>query len=259
MDARDGRGRSRRALLLATILMFVGCSSIGDEPTASPKRASPSGGSTAPSANTTQSPSPGDEFPELTVARFETKSGNILCESFSSSLSCVIESGLVPEPSHEFCPVDWIGLFIQVDEFAGPSCSGDPGISRDQATVLEYGQTWVRDGVTCVADQTTGLACHDQTGNGFTLARAGWSLLGKEAAATSAFNGLRRQVRKEAERDLPGKIASVPRPYLREGGGCGGLQEAVVETQLTDGRLAVYTACYVSGAWNLSTGPLFPD
>jgi hypothetical protein len=154
--------------------------------------------------------------------------------------------------------VDWIGIFIQVGEFAGPACSGDPGISRDPATVLEYGQTWVLHGVTCLAEPT-GLTCRDEAGNGFTLAKAGWSLLGTEDAATAAFNALRSQVRKQAERDFPGDVASVPRPSLRGGEGCGELQEAFVETQLSDARIAVYQACYVSGTWNITTGPLFPD
>jgi hypothetical protein len=28
---------------------------------------------------------------------------------------------------------------------------------------------------------------------------------------------------------------------------------------LTDGRPAIYTACYVSGTWYITAGPLFPD
>ena len=196
--------------------------------------------------------------PALTTSRFETPSGNILCESSSSSLLCVIGSGLVPEPSHDFCPVDWIGVFIQTGEYAGPSCSGDPGISREPAEVLAYERTWALDGVTCLSE-STGLTCQDQSGNGFTLARAGWSLLGKEDAATSAFPVLRRMVRMQARSDLPGQVGSVSSPHLRGGDDCGELQEAFVQMELTDGRPAVYTACYVSGTWYMTAGPLFPD
>ena len=191
---------------------------------------------------------------DLTTARFETPSGNILCESISSSLLCVIDSGLVPEPSPRFCPVDWIGVFIQVGEYAGPACSGDPAISRDPADVLAYGRTWALDGAICLSE-STGLTCRDKNGNGFTLARAGWSLLGKEDAATAAFPELRSMVRRQARSDLPGQVASVPSPVLRGGEDCGELQEAFVETELTDGRTAVYTACYVSGTWDITAGP----
>ena len=164
----------------------------------------------------------------------------------------------MPEPSHDFCPVDWIGVFIQVGKYAGPACSGDPGMSREQADVLAYGQTWAVDGVTCLSE-STGLTCRDESGNGFTLARAGWSLLDKEAAATAAFTELRSMVRSQARSDIPGQVASVSAPVLRGGDDCGELQEAFVEMELADGRPAVYTACYVSGIWDITAGPLHPD
>jgi hypothetical protein len=77
-----------------------------------------------------------------------------------------------PRAVPRLCPVDWIGVFIQTGEYAGPSCSGDPGISREPAEVLAYDQTWALDGVTCLSE-STGLTCQDQSGSGFTLARAG--------------------------------------------------------------------------------------
>ncbi|MEA2579968.1 MAG: hypothetical protein QOE83_860 [Actinomycetota bacterium] len=170
----------------------------------------------------------------------------------------MIESGLVPEPSHDFCPVDWIGVFIQKGEFAGPGCSGDPGISRAEAPVLAYGERWALDGAQCLS-KSSGLTCRDGTGNGFTLARAGWSLIGKEAAATAAFPALRNIVHRQALTDLPGQVAKVPNPVLRAGNDCGELQEAFVEVELTAGGNGVYTACYVSGTWNITAGPLYPD
>ena len=259
MEAREGRGRTWRSLVLLVGLALAACSSDGGGRPATTKGDPPSGSSQTGVATTgPASPSPGEPSPDLTVTRFETPSGNILCESSSSSLLCVIDSGLVPEPSPSFCPVDWIGVFIQVGEYAGPACSGDPGISRDPADVLAYGRTWARDGVTCLSE-STGLTCRDENGNGFTLARAGWSLLGKEDAATAAFPELRSMVRKQARADLPGQVASVPPPVLRGGDDCGELQEAFLETELTDGGLAVYTACYVSGTWNITAGPLYPD
>lgn len=259
MEVREGRGRAWRALALLGLLVLAACSSGGGEASPNAKDDHPSGGSETPSEATgSPSPSPVEQPPDLTTTRFETPSGNILCESFPTSLVCVIDYVLVPEPSHDFCPVDWIGVFIQVGDYAGPACSGDPGISREPAEELAYEQTWALNGVTCLSE-STGLTCRDDSGNGFTLAMAGWSLLGKEAAATAMFPTLRSMVRRQAMGDLPGQVASVTIPVLRGGEDCGELQEAFVPIELTDGGPAVYTACYVSGTWAITAGPLFPD
>ena len=256
MDLR--KGRAGPALLLFS-LVLIACSPSGDEGTGDRKRDIPSRSSkTSAGEARSSSPSLGEGTPDLTTTRFQMPSGNIRCESFSSSLLCVIYSGLVPDPSHHSCPVDWIGVFIEVGEYASPSCSGDPGISMDPATELQYEQTWELEGVACLSEET-GLTCRDESGNGFTLARAGWSLLGKEDAAAAAFNELRSMVRAQARSDLPGEVASVDAPTLRGGDDCGELQEAFVTMQLTDGRPAIYTACYVSGTWDITAGPLFPD
>ena len=211
---------------------------------------------TTPSS-ATDSPTP---EPVMTMKRFQTPSGNILCESFSSSLVCVIGSGLVPQPPHEFCPVDWIGLFVRVGEYSGPGCSGDPGIERSPATELPYGQTWSLAGVTCRSAES-GLTCEDDVGNGFSLARAGWELLGKEAAARAAFSELRKQVRNQARADFAEyghKVETVEAPVLGAADGCGGLQQAVTYLTVSDGFGYAYQACFVSGTWHLE-GPIFPD
>jgi hypothetical protein len=216
--------------------------------------------STSPDSTSRAPSTPGGESPSaaLTTPRFQTPSGKILCESSASSFLCVTDYRLNPEPPADFCPVDWIGVFIEVGAYAGPACSGDPGISRDPATRLEYGQTWARTGVTCLSENT-GLTCRDENGNGFTLAMAGWSILGKEEAATAAFNDLRRAVRAQARDDLPGQVARVDAPVLRAGEDCGELQQAFVPGTLSDDRPVIYEACYVSGTWHITDGPLFPD
>jgi hypothetical protein len=253
--ARARHRRAWRSLLLVGIVLLAACSSDGGE-----DASAPTGGSSPTSSHTkaqpTGSTASDDQAPDLSTMRFQSKSGNIHCESTSSSsLLCVIDSGLVPEPSADFCPVDWIGVLIQSGEFAGPSCSGDPGISREPATVLEYGATWAVGDMSCL-DESTGLTCQDQSGNGFTLAMAGWSLLGKENAARAAFPELRRMVRAQARADLSGQVARVPKPELREGDDCGELQGALVQLELVDGSPAIYSACFVTGTWYITAGPL---
>jgi hypothetical protein len=194
----------------------------------------------------------------MSMERFETPSGNIHCQSFTTTLSCVIDSGLAPEPSHEFCPVDWLGLFIEVGEYAGPSCAGDEGIDRSDAREFPYGRTWERAGVTC-RSQRSGLTCQDEAGNGFTLSMAGWQLLGKESAARAAFGDLRKMVRDQARGDFGSQLSEVHSPTLRAGNDCDGLQQAFVDLLLTDDTPVIYEACYVSGTWHVTDGPLFPD
>ncbi|HEY7400579.1 MAG TPA: DUF6636 domain-containing protein [Actinomycetota bacterium] len=246
------RLRTQPLTSLVLLLVLGACSSNGSEPLETGTSSVSESLSISPSASPTEEP------PDLTSLRFETPSGNIHCESAAVSLTCVIGSDLNPEPSHDFCPVDWIGLVIRTGQYAGPVCSGDPGISREPAPVLEYGQTWVVADVTCLSE-SSGLTCTDESGNGFTLAQAGWSLLGKAAAARAALQKLRSLVRKRAQSDLPDQIAAVSRPVLGGGAECGELQPAFVETELTSGGNAVYEACYVTGSWVITAGPLYPD
>jgi len=199
--------------------------------------------------------------PVLSTRRFQTPSGNILCQSFRSSLLCVIHSGLAPEPSATFCPVDWIGLFVEVGRFAGPACSGDPGIQTGPATEVPYRSVWSRSGVTCRSEKL-GLTCRDTNGNGFSLARAGWRLIGKRAAARSAFDELRQMVLEQAASDFTQPPHSVHGPTLRAGNDCDGMQQAFVDLVVDQGNRndvpVIYEACYVSGTWYID-GPLFPD
>lgn len=219
-----------------------------DESSPTPTDASPGDGSATPP-------------PVLSTRRFQTPSGNILCQSHASSLLCVIHSGLAPEPSAKFCPVDWIGLFVEVGRFAGPACSGDPGMRTSPATVVPYGSVWSRSGVTC-RSEAVGLTCRDTDGNGFSLARAGWRLIGKRAAARSAFDELRQLVLEQAATDFTHPPHSVHGPTLRAGNDCDGMQQAFVDFVVDQGNRndvpVIYEACYVSGTWYID-GPLFPD
>ena len=119
-------GRTWRAIFIVGLLALVACASESDEPQAENSDA-PSKSPKSDGSAVSESPSRDEQFPVLTTPRFETPSENILCESSASSLVCVIGTGLAPEPSSDFCGVDWIGLLIKVGRFAGPACSGDPG------------------------------------------------------------------------------------------------------------------------------------
>jgi hypothetical protein len=244
-------GRSLAGGLALMVLVGTGCTDGGDgSPLAASARA-------AAADESSSAPTP-SEAAVLEMERFETPSGNILCHSFETSLTCVIDSGLVPDPSHDFCPVDWIGLLIEVGQFAGPACSGDPGIERTAAPEFPYEATWSRNGVTC-RSANSGLTCRDDEGNGFMLASAGWRILRKGAAARAAFADLRAAVRAAAHEEFGSELSSVDRPTLRGGNECGNLQQAFVTLTVSGSTQVVYEACFVSGQWYITDGPLYPD
>jgi hypothetical protein len=121
---------------------------------------------------------------DLSGVSFQTPSGNIGCRFYRGSLRCDILSGLKPDPGSKFadiCPVDWTGLYIDPLKDAGPQCAGDSVFDGTEPT-LEYGHTWSRGELTCDSKRTR-LRCVDTAGNGFVLNRAGWKLLGRQAAA----------------------------------------------------------------------------
>lgn len=235
------------ALLLVVTSLSGGCDSKGD------------GGGTPPQSSTASESTPGPEGPDLTTNEFITPSGNIWCELNDPWLGCDIGTGLNPQPSVEFCGADWAGLFIEPGRFAGPACSGDqkPTVSSD-APVLEYGHTWKHGNIRCLS-RSSGLLCKDTSGYGFELARAGWELLGKKKAAREAFGDLTRQVSEQAGSDRPGEVTEVLAPALRFADACGELQEGVAQVEFSDSSHAIYTACFVSGTWFITDGPLYVD
>ena len=100
-------------------------------------------------------------------------SKNIGCGFDSGVLRCDILSGLQPEPSKP-CELDWTGIVLEADRPASPQCAGDT-IYEASAPVLAYGETWSREGITCVST-TAGLDCQSAASHGFKLARAAWSV-----------------------------------------------------------------------------------
>lgn len=106
-------------------------------------------------------------------ARFQMPSHNVGCGIDSGVLRCDILSGLKPEPT-ETCELDWTGIVLDAETAAQPECAGDT-VFDQSAPVLAYGESWSRDGLTCVSRQS-GLECKNAAGHGFTLARESWSV-----------------------------------------------------------------------------------
>lgn len=196
--------------------------------------------------------------PDLTSDSFLTPSNNIACLLRGETLRCDILSGLDPEPKFP-CPVDWTGVYIEALVDAGPVCAGDT-VMDPEASTLEYGQTWSQGGELTCDSAASGLRCVDTSGNGFTLARAGWEILGKSAAAEAAFPELRNMIRAKANRFGQGEVARVSARRLVGGLGCGNLQEASVTVEFAvEPSPGTYFVCYLSGRWIIESGPNFGE
>ena len=105
--------------------------------------------------------------------RFQMPSKNIGCGFDAGVLRCDILSGLQPEPGGP-CELDWTGIILEAEGPASPQCAGDT-VYEASAPVLAYGETWSREGITCVSTRS-GLDCQSAAGHGFKLARAAWSV-----------------------------------------------------------------------------------
>ena len=106
---------------------------------------------------------------------FKTPSGNIICVwEGADGLECEILSGLNPQPSQGGCT--YARVRLRDDRAAEPLCRGDISfaqMSRD-AWELQYGESWERGNLSCVADRS-GLFCDAAQGSGgFWLSRDGW-------------------------------------------------------------------------------------
>ena len=105
----------------------------------------------------------------LRAKAFHFKSGNIACLYDSGKLRCDIYSGLKPQPTKQ-CQYFWKAAMLNHDGRATWLCIID-SIYDANAPVLSRGQTWHRDGITCV-HRLRGLRCHNGVGHGFFLSRS---------------------------------------------------------------------------------------
>ena len=110
---------------------------------------------------------------------FKTPSGNITCVQWKegSGIRCdlaTIEKSSIPKPKD--CYQVWGQAYALEPTGRGRAgCVGDSIASAVEVSTLPYGQTWQKDGFTCVADETQ-LRCTNAEGHGFSLSKKKQSL-----------------------------------------------------------------------------------
>jgi hypothetical protein len=108
---------------------------------------------------------------DIKLQGFQTPTGNIHCTSYDSELRCDITENtakLPPKPKN--CPLDWGNAFaMSLTGRSNRICHGDT-IYNSEHPVLQYGQTWRRNGFVCTSKQT-GLTCTNRNKKGWELSR----------------------------------------------------------------------------------------
>lgn len=136
--------------------------SVQPEPETSPEQTAP----TAPADNTA-------------LTEFVLPSGNIWCSMTETSATCTIgQFSYAPPALPEGC-TGAVGQVFSVTAAEGatlPCVSAVPQRPAE-APVLEYGQASTIGEMTCHASRNGATCRHDPTGQGFSVARAGYTIL----------------------------------------------------------------------------------
>lgn len=106
---------------------------------------------------------------------FASPSGNIVCALTPDSADCVISSFTYEPEDAADCDEEEAGGHLRV-EAAGASMPCEPLVVAGDVPALDYGETTSAHGFTCESAES-GVTCrHDESGYGFTVARAAYEL-----------------------------------------------------------------------------------
>ncbi|WP_225754025.1 DUF6636 domain-containing protein [Actinotalea sp. Marseille-Q4924] len=159
------------AFLVVLGTTLAGRDSAEPEPVAQPTQA-------APEPETSPEESPQEEAEEVGEVRaFVLPSGNIHCTMDEASATCTILSFSYERPAPPEGCAGQVGNVLAVDAEgnAGFTCQeGEPSGPAEGTPVLEYGEQTTVGAMTC-ASSTNGVLCrHNESGAGFSVARAGY-------------------------------------------------------------------------------------
>lgn len=161
-------------VLLAMQLMAGG----GEAP--APPEAEPTGSTSDPAEPETTpeatAPAAPDENQGLT--EFLLPSRNIWCTMTETSATCTIRSYSFTPPEDETCDGE-VGpvLTVTAGEGASMPCVTTPPPAPEGAAVLDYGEASTIGEMTCHSSRNGATCRHDPTGEGFSVARAGYTFL----------------------------------------------------------------------------------
>ncbi|WP_324652909.1 DUF6636 domain-containing protein [Georgenia sp. H159] len=118
---------------------------------------------------------PGEDDADAEPTYFASPSGNIVCTITADSADCGISNFQYAAEDAASCESDGAGGHLRVEP-AGASMPCDPLVVVGDVPVLEYGQTAEAHGYSCLSERS-GVTCrHDESGHGFSVARASYRL-----------------------------------------------------------------------------------
>jgi len=122
-------------------------------------------------------PAAPEENQELTA--FVLPSGNIWCSMTETSATCTIGSSTYVLPTTPADCTGAVGRVFSVTAAEGATlpCVDAAPVRPEGAAVLEYGQASTIGEMTCYSSKNGATCRHDPTGAGFSVARAGYTIL----------------------------------------------------------------------------------
>jgi hypothetical protein len=169
------------AILVVTFVVLLVMQLVNNPPGGGVAAPEPTVSSSAdPEPETTPeptAPAAPEENQELTA--FVLPSGNIWCSMTETSATCTIGSSTYVPPT---TPPDCAGAVGQVFSVTAAEGATLPCVDAapprpDGAAVLEYGQASTIGEMTCYSSKNGATCRHDPTGAGFSVARAGYTIL----------------------------------------------------------------------------------
>lgn len=160
------------------LVMHLVNSSAGGPPAAGGPATETSATPTEEPETTPEPTAPTAPAESAALAEFVLPSGNIWCSMTETSATCTIGSFSYTPPEAPAGCTGVVGPVLTVTAEEGASMPCVPEAPpRPDAPVLEYGQASTVGDMTCHSSRNGATCRHNPTGEGFSVARAGYTIL----------------------------------------------------------------------------------
>ncbi|GEN79424.1 hypothetical protein [Actinotalea fermentans] len=169
------------AILVVTfaVLLVLHLVNSAAAPSTPAAAATPTPTSSAAPETTPEATAPSAPADNAALAEFVLPSGNIWCSMTQTSATCVIGQFSFAPPTPPPGCTGTVGPVFTVTAADGAAqpCVPEVPPRPDDAPVLEYGQASTIGEMTCYSSRNGATCRHNPTGEGFSVARAGYTTL----------------------------------------------------------------------------------
>jgi hypothetical protein len=167
------------AILVLTLLVLLVMQIVNNPSSPRVETAGPTSSATSEPETTPEQTAPAAPDDNTELAEFVLPSGNIWCQMTETSATCTIGSFSYAPPTPPADCTGTVGSVFSVTAAEGATmpCVSAPLPRPEDATVLEYGQASTVGEVTCHSSRNGATCRHNPTGQGFSVARAGYTIL----------------------------------------------------------------------------------